>query len=35
MIVDAWLGGVFEGGRHAVRVEQIKQIEESGTMEDE
>ena len=27
MIVDAWLNGVYEGGRHAVRVAQIADIE--------
>jgi ribose 5-phosphate isomerase B len=27
MIVDAWLNGVYEGGRHAVRVGQIADIE--------
>lgn len=32
MIVDAWLGGVFEGGRHAVRVAQIAEIETTGTI---
>jgi ribose 5-phosphate isomerase B len=30
MIVKEWLGGVFEGGRHAIRVEQISQIEQTG-----
>lgn len=28
MIVDCWLNAKFEGGRHANRVEMIKQIEE-------
>jgi ribose 5-phosphate isomerase B len=27
MIVDAWLEGVYEGGRHQVRLEMIKEIE--------
>ena len=27
MIVDAWLGGVYQGGRHAVRLQQIAEIE--------
>lgn len=27
MIVDAWLSGVYEGGRHAVRVGQLADIE--------
>lgn len=27
MIVETWLSGVYEGGRHAVRVEQIRKIE--------
>lgn len=30
MIVKNWLDGVYEGGRHAVRVEQIRQIEQTG-----
>ena len=29
MIVDAWLGAEFMGGRHAKRVDMIKQIEET------
>ena len=28
MIVDAWLGGEYEGGRHQARVEMIHDIEE-------
>ncbi|MBQ9007267.1 MAG: ribose 5-phosphate isomerase B [Atopobiaceae bacterium] len=28
-IVDAWLGAEFEGGRHQVRVDMIKEIEET------
>ena len=27
MIVDAWLSGVYEGGRHAKRVQMIADIE--------
>ncbi|MPN56973.1 Ribose-5-phosphate isomerase B [bioreactor metagenome] len=27
MIVDEWLGGVFEGGRHQKRVDMISEIE--------
>jgi len=30
MIVDNWLSGKFEGGRHAVRVAQIGNIERDG-----
>ncbi len=30
MILDHWLGGVYEGGRHARRVRQIAEIEETG-----
>jgi len=30
MIVDEWLAASFEGGRHAVRVGQIREIEEHG-----
>jgi len=30
MIVENWLSGQFEGGRHAVRVKQITSIEETG-----
>ncbi len=28
MIVDAWLGAQFQGGRHAQRIEKIHKIEE-------
>ena len=28
MIVDTWLSGVYEGGRHARRVQMISDIEE-------
>lgn len=28
MIVDAWLTGEYEGGRHQVRIDMIKDIEE-------
>jgi ribose 5-phosphate isomerase B len=28
MIVDGWLGAVYEGGRHATRIEQIHAIEQ-------
>lgn len=30
MIVDEWLEGTYEGGRHSIRVEQIKTIEDTG-----
>lgn len=30
MILDSWLNGRYEGGRHQVRVEQIAQIEANG-----
>lgn len=33
MIVDAWLGASFEGGRHAARVAQIARIEETGSIQ--
>jgi ribose 5-phosphate isomerase B len=33
MIVENWLKANFEGGRHAMRVAQITQIEESGKLE--
>lgn len=29
MIVDSWLSGEFEGGRHQKRIDMIKEIEES------
>ena len=32
MIVDNWLHGVYEGGRHQVRIDQITRIEESGKL---
>lgn len=28
MIVDAWLTGKYEGGRHQRRIDMIKEIEE-------
>ena len=28
MIVDAWLTGEYEGGRHQVRIDMLKEIEE-------
>lgn len=31
MIVDNWLAGSFEGGRHKVRVDMIAQIEQENT----
>jgi ribose 5-phosphate isomerase B len=33
MIVDEWLAATFEGGRHAVRVGQIREIEEHGRID--
>ena len=30
-VVDAFLGGAFEGGRHARRLEKIKALEEADT----
>lgn len=30
MILDRWLDGVYEGGRHQVRLDEIRQIEEVG-----
>lgn len=33
MIVKSWLEGEYEGGRHQVRVDQIAQIEETGTID--
>ena len=35
MIVETWLQGKFEAGRHAVRVDQISQIEISGDIKNE
>ena len=32
-IADNWLDAEFEGGRHKVRVNMIKQIEETGRLE--
>lgn len=32
MIVDNWLHGVYEGGRHQGRIDQITRIEESGKL---
>ena len=32
MILENWLHGVFEGGRHANRVAQINQIEKQGSL---
>ena len=32
-IVKAWLEGQYEGGRHAVRVREISQIETTGEIE--
>ena len=29
MIVDAWLSGEYEGGRHQVRIDMLKEIEEN------
>ena len=28
MIVDAWFEGEYEGGRHQVRIDMLKEIEE-------
>lgn len=30
MIVDVWLNGEFQGGRHAIRVNQIKSLDKTG-----
>ncbi len=30
MIVDTWLDGEFLGGRHKIRVDQIKEVDETG-----
>jgi ribose 5-phosphate isomerase B len=30
MIVDVWLNGEFQGGRHAIRVNQIKSLDKKG-----
>lgn len=32
MILKSWLEGEYEGGRHAVRVQQIANIENTGTV---
>lgn len=32
MIVEEWLAGKYEGGRHQVRVEQIEKIEQTGKL---
>lgn len=32
MIIDAWLAAKYEGGRHAVRVEMLKHIENTGKL---
>ena len=32
MIVDAWLSGEYEGGRHQVRIDMLKEIEEKLNM---
>ncbi len=32
IIVEQWLAGKYEAGRHAIRVEQIAQIEKEGTI---
>jgi len=32
-IVDAWLGAEYEGGRHAVRVDMIGEIEQTQALE--
>ncbi|MBU9736649.1 ribose 5-phosphate isomerase B [Diplocloster agilis] len=33
MILECWLNGEYEGGRHAVRVREISQIETTGEIE--
>ena len=33
MIVKCWLEGEYEGGRHQVRIDQIAEIEETGTIQ--
>ncbi|MCL1854608.1 MAG: ribose 5-phosphate isomerase B [Clostridia bacterium] len=35
MIIEGWLAGIFEGGRHLRRVEQIAEIERTGGIADE
>lgn len=32
MIVEGWLGSAFEGGRHQIRVDQIKNIEDTQSI---
>ncbi len=32
MIVKSWLTGEYEGGRHQVRIDEITEIEETGTI---
>lgn len=32
MILDAWLEGQYESGRHQARIDQITQIEETGSI---
>lgn len=32
MIVDQWLSGTYEGGRHQIRLDEIRAIEGSGTL---
>ena len=32
MIVKSWLEGEYEGGRHQVRIDEITEIEETGTI---
>lgn len=34
MIVENWLQGQFEGGRHTLRIEQISRIEQTGSFDD-
>ncbi|WP_407657462.1 ribose 5-phosphate isomerase B [Massiliimalia timonensis] len=34
MIVEQWLNGEYEGGRHQVRIDQIAQIEQTGKIAD-
>ena len=33
MIVDAWLTGEYEGGRHQIRIDMISEIEETQNLE--
>lgn len=32
MIVDQWLSGTYEGGCHQIRLDEIRAIEENGTL---